>query len=120
VFINALYAPFLLIMSAFKGKSKKGSILDLNNYLNTEIRVKFSGGREVCGVLVGYDPLLNLVLDSSKESIRDPFDPYKTTNAHRQLGLIVARGPAVVVVSPVNGTEEIANPFTNIQQNIID
>jgi hypothetical protein len=33
------------IMS-FKGKGKKGSILDLNKYMDQAIRVKFSGGRE--------------------------------------------------------------------------
>jgi hypothetical protein len=31
---------------SFKGKSKKGSILDLNKYIDQPIRVKFSGGRE--------------------------------------------------------------------------
>ena len=31
---------------SFKGKSKKGSILDLNKYMDQQIRVKFSGGRE--------------------------------------------------------------------------
>ena len=31
---------------SFKGKGKKGSILDLNKYMDQAIRVKFSGGRE--------------------------------------------------------------------------
>ena len=31
------------------------------------------------GILKGYDPLLNLVLDETKEWLRDPFDPYKIT-----------------------------------------
>lgn len=30
---------------------------------------------------------------------------------HRKLGLIVARGTLLVVISPVDGSEEIANPF---------
>jgi U6 snRNA-associated Sm-like protein LSm7 len=34
------------------------------------IRVKFSGGREAAGVLKGYDPLLNLVLDDTTEYLR--------------------------------------------------
>ena len=33
----------------------------------------------VTGVLKGYDPLMNLVLDETKEWLRDPFDPYKLT-----------------------------------------
>jgi len=96
---------------AFKGKSKKGSILDLNKYMDQSIKVKFSGGREVTGILKGYDPLLNLVLDECVESLRDPFDPYKTSGETRSLGLVVARGTAVMMVAPMDGTMEIANPF---------
>jgi len=29
----------------------------------------------------------------------------------RKLGLVIVRGTALVVISPVNGMEEIANPF---------
>ena len=63
------------------------------------------------GILKGYDPLINLVLDDTKEFIRDPFDPYKLTEQTRTLGLTVARGTAVMMVCPVDGTVEIANPF---------
>ena len=36
----------------------------------------------------------------------------------RTLGLTVARGTAVVLVGPVEGSEEIANPFTRQQEEI--
>ncbi|CAG8778274.1 20024_t:CDS:2 [Gigaspora margarita] len=90
--------------SGFGGgdKPKKESILDLSKYMDKKIRVKFNGGREVTGSLKGYDPLLNLVLDDTEEQLRDDV---------RSLGLIVCRGPAVILISPVDGTEEIANPF---------
>jgi U6 snRNA-associated Sm-like protein LSm7 len=65
----------------------------------------------VTGILKGYDPLVNLVLDETKEFVRDPYDPYKLTDATRNLGLTVARGTAVMMVCPVDGTQEIANPF---------
>lgn len=29
----------------------------------------------------------------------------------RTLGLVVARGPTITLLSPVDGSEEIANPF---------
>lgn len=35
--------------------------------MDKEIRVKFQGGREVVGVLKGYDQLQNLVLDEVRE-----------------------------------------------------
>ena len=50
--------------------AKKSSVLDLSKYVDTELRVKFLGGREVVGILKGYDALFNLVLDNSVETIR--------------------------------------------------
>jgi U6 snRNA-associated Sm-like protein LSm7 len=44
--------------------------LDLSKYLEKNIRVKFAGGREASGILKGYDPLLNLVLDNTTEYLR--------------------------------------------------
>lgn len=55
-----------------KEKRRKESILDLSKYLEKTIRVKFAGGREAAGVLKGFDPLLNLVLDNTTEYLRDP------------------------------------------------
>jgi len=91
--------------------NKKENILDLSKYLDKPISVKFSGGREVSGILKGYDTLVNLVLDDCEEMVRDPEDPYKLTNEKRSLGLVVARGTAVMLINPEEGTEEIANPF---------
>ncbi|KAH7927224.1 U6 snRNA-associated Sm-like protein LSm7 [Leucogyrophana mollusca] len=86
-------------------KSKREAILDLSKYVNERIRVKFTGGREVTGILKGYDQLLNLVLDEVEEEINEP-QPQT-----RSLGLAVLRGPTITLLSPVDGSEEIANPF---------
>ncbi|KAJ9630144.1 uncharacterized protein PV06_04987 [Exophiala oligosperma] len=88
-------------------KPKKENILDLTKYVDKEITVKFNGGREVVGTLKGYDQLMNLVLDDVKETMRDD-EGNETT---RSLGLIVARGTLLVMVSPLDGSEEIENPF---------
>ena len=79
----------------------------------------------VTGTLKGYDQLMNLVLDDVKEVMRG--GPFGTTasvdillmrltddegnESSRSLGLIVARGTLLVLISPVDGSEEIANPF---------
>ena len=34
----------------------------------------------------------------------------------RKLGLAVLRGPTITLLSPVDGSEEIANPFAEQQQ----
>eukprot|EP01097_Dermamoeba_algensis_P007417 TRINITY_DN467_c0_g1_i1.p1 TRINITY_DN467_c0_g1~~TRINITY_DN467_c0_g1_i1.p1 ORF type:complete len:102 (-),score=24.64 TRINITY_DN467_c0_g1_i1:56-361(-) len=99
-------------------EKKKESILDLSKYMDKKITVKFAGGREVTGVLKGYDNLVNLVLDETVEYLRDAEDPYKLTADTRNLGLAVARGTAVMLICPVDGTEEIANPFQQ-QQPVI-
>ncbi|XP_050532783.1 U6 snRNA-associated Sm-like protein LSm7 [Daktulosphaira vitifoliae] len=92
-------------------KKKKESILDLTRYLEKAIRVKFSGGREVSGILKGFDPLVNLVLDNTLEYLRDPDEPMKLTEDTRTLGLVVCRGTSIVLICPVDGMEAIANPF---------
>lgn len=97
-----------------KERKRKESILDLSKYLEKNIRVKFAGGREAAGILKGYDPLLNLVLDNTTEYLRDSDDPYKLNQDTRMLGLTVCRGTSVVLICPVDGMESIQNPF--IQQ----
>jgi U6 snRNA-associated Sm-like protein LSm7 len=90
---------------------KKETVLDLGKFIDKGVRVKLSGGREVTGTLKGFDQLLNLVLDECVESLRDVNDPLKITDETRNLGLIVCRGTSVMVVSGLDGMEEIANPF---------
>ncbi|TFK24856.1 U6 snRNA-associated Sm-like protein LSm7 [Coprinopsis marcescibilis] len=87
-------------------KPKREAILDLAKYTNEKIRVKFTGGREVIGILKGFDQLLNLVLDEVEEEV-SASNPYNK----RSLGLVVLRGPTITLLSPVDGFEEIANPF---------
>lgn len=49
---------------------KREAILDLTKYKDQEIRVKFIGGRQIVGLLKGFDQLMNLVLENVKENIR--------------------------------------------------
>uniref|UniRef100_A0A8C4RC27 U6 snRNA-associated Sm-like protein LSm7 n=1 Tax=Eptatretus burgeri TaxID=7764 RepID=A0A8C4RC27_EPTBU len=101
-----------------KDKRRKESIFDLSKYLDKTIRVKFQGGREAYGILKGYDPLLNLVLDGTIEYLRDPDDQYKLSEETRQLGLAVCRGTSVVLVCPQDGMEAIPNPFVQQEDGI--
>jgi U6 snRNA-associated Sm-like protein LSm7 len=50
--------------------AKKESILELTKMIDAKVHVKCLGGREVVGVLKGYDELVNLVLDDADEYIR--------------------------------------------------
>lgn len=79
---------------------------------------------------MGYDPLLNLVLDNTieyqKGNIKKDGNKKKeidvdvvfldletgyVTEKTRQLGLSVLRGTAIILISPFDGMEEIENPF---------
>ncbi|CAK7223700.1 U6 snRNP-associated protein Lsm7 [Sporothrix bragantina] len=86
---------------------KKESILDLGQYMDREIYVKFNGGREVSGILKGFDPLLNMVLDDAQEKMRNAEGEVKS----RSLGLAVIRGTHITTLHPVDGSESIANPY---------
>jgi U6 snRNA-associated Sm-like protein LSm7 len=50
--------------------AKKESILELQKLLDASVRVKCIGGRELEGILRGYDDLVNLVLDDCEEYVR--------------------------------------------------
>ena len=51
-------------------KLEKDTVVDFAKYADQRVRVRFQGGREVDGVLKGYDKLDNLVLDDSVEFLR--------------------------------------------------
>ncbi|RCI16286.1 hypothetical protein L249_1851 [Ophiocordyceps polyrhachis-furcata BCC 54312] len=98
-------------------RPKKENILDLSKYMDKQILVKFNGGREGASRplfhrlrrLDSFDALMNLVLDDVEETLRDE-DGNEST---RSLGLVVARGTLLVVIMPVDGSEQIANPFVH-------
>lgn len=75
---------------------------------------------------------MNLVLDDVKETMRGmlphcseqfrgacatsltSFADDEGNESSRSLGLIVARGTLLVLISPVDGSEEISNPFQQV------
>jgi U6 snRNA-associated Sm-like protein LSm7 len=84
---------------------------------------------------------MNLVLDDVKETMRGKFPSHEAqaqassfhylhqlnsyTNHHpddegnkttRSLGLIVARGTLIVLISPADGSDEIPNPFLQAEE----
>ena len=66
----------ILRMSAAKPADESGSAgprgpsLDLSRHMDKMVHVKLAGGRQIRGVLKGYDPLVNLVLDDVIEELR--------------------------------------------------
>ncbi|ODO06505.1 U6 snRNA-associated Sm-like protein LSm7 [Cryptococcus wingfieldii CBS 7118] len=87
-------------------RKKRESILNLAQLMDQMIKVAFMGGREVTGTLKGYDQLMNLVMDDVVEEYEGAYG-----RPSRSLGLVVLRGPNIVLVSPADGSAEIENPF---------
>ena len=79
--------------------------------MGKKVRVRFQGGREVVGVLRGYDPMVNIVIDDAVEYLRSAADPYVASGETRNLGRVVCRGTQVTMCAPEEGYEEISNPF---------
>ena len=82
----------------------------------------------VVGVLKGFDQLMNLVLDEVQEYMRGMahsiimlLPAYNLLDDEgneetRPLGLVVARGTLLTMISPMDGSEEIENPFLNNEE----
>mmetsp|Transcript_25353 Transcript_25353/g.22471 ORF Transcript_25353/g.22471 Transcript_25353/m.22471 type:complete len:98 (+) Transcript_25353:31-324(+) len=86
------------------------------------LRVKFIGGREIKGKLIGKDQgpvkedisllkCTNMILDEAVEFLKDPTDPSVDTGKTRKLGLVVVRANMAVSVLDEGGFEEIDNPY---------
>ena len=55
-----------------------------------QIHLKINGGRAVEGVLRGFDPFMNVVLDSTVE--------FTKTGETKQIGMVVVRGNSIVML----------------------
>ena len=49
---------------------EKDAVVDFAKYCDLRVRVQFQGGREVDGILRGFDKLDNLVLEDAVEYLR--------------------------------------------------
>lgn len=55
-------------------------------------------------------------LDLLKVTNTEPFLDDEGNESTRSLGLIVARGTLLVLISPLDGSEQIPNPFNNFEE----
>ncbi|XP_065828376.1 probable small nuclear ribonucleoprotein G [Oscarella lobularis] len=64
---------------------------ELKKYMDHRIFLKLNGNRHVSGVLRGFDPFMNIVLDDAVEEVSD-----KEKNG---IGSVVIRGNSIVMVN---------------------
>ncbi|XP_024375304.1 probable small nuclear ribonucleoprotein G [Physcomitrium patens] len=69
--------------------SKSGQPPDLKKYMDRKLNIKLNAGRNVVGVLRGFDQFMNLVLDNTVE----------VQGAEKnEIGMVVIRGNSVVMI----------------------
>ncbi|CAI2176008.1 13450_t:CDS:2 [Funneliformis geosporum] len=68
----------------------KASQPELKKYMEKRLFIQLNGARKVTGILRGYDPFMNLVLDDTVEEV-------SSTEKHN-IGMVVIRGNSVVIM----------------------
>ncbi|XP_044182250.1 LOW QUALITY PROTEIN: probable small nuclear ribonucleoprotein G [Acropora millepora] len=67
---------------------------ELKKYMDKRLSLKLNGGRHVTGVLRGFDPFMNLVLDEAIE------EAVSTTK--NNIGMVVIRGNSIVTMEALD------------------
>ncbi|RUP45186.1 putative small nuclear ribonucleo protein, partial [Jimgerdemannia flammicorona] len=78
--------------------------------MDKKIYSKFNLEREVISNLKFYDPLLNLILNDTEESLRDPENSC-LFNKTQNLSLVVLCNMAIILISPIDSSKKIKNLF---------
>ncbi|KAI8994571.1 hypothetical protein BDB01DRAFT_773280 [Pilobolus umbonatus] len=63
---------------------------ELKKYMDKRLSLQLNGNRKVTGVLRGYDPFMNIVLDEAVEEI-------SATEKHN-IGMVVIRGNSITIM----------------------
>ncbi|GJJ68630.1 small nuclear ribonucleoprotein G [Entomortierella parvispora] len=74
--------------------SAKAATPELKKYMDKHVFVQLNGARKVTGVLRGFDPFMNLVLDEAVEEV--------SPTEKKQIGMVVLRGNSVVVLEALD------------------
>ncbi|XP_075245010.1 small nuclear ribonucleoprotein G-like [Convolutriloba macropyga] len=70
---------------------------EMKKYMDKRLNVQLNGGRKVQGILRGFDPFMNIVMDESIEE--------RKTGERFDIGMVVVRGNSIIMLEalePVN------------------
>ncbi|KAF0693344.1 probable small nuclear ribonucleoprotein G [Rhopalosiphum maidis] len=71
---------------------------ELKRYLDKKLQLKLNANRQVAGVLRGFDPFMNLVLDETVEKIKD--------GVVNSIGMVVIRGDSVLTIEALDRIDQ--------------
>ncbi|XP_066587174.1 probable small nuclear ribonucleoprotein G [Prorops nasuta] len=67
---------------------------ELKKYMDKRLSLKLNGGRHVTGILRGFDPFMNMVIDESVEESKD--------GTKNNIGMVVIRGNSVIMLEALD------------------
>ena len=67
---------------------------ELKKFMDKKLSVKLNGGRHVVGILRGFDPFMNLVVDETVEERKD--------GSKNNIGMVVIRGNSIVMLESLD------------------
>ncbi|KAI8841804.1 small nuclear ribonucleoprotein G-like protein [Chytriomyces cf. hyalinus JEL632] len=68
----------------------KAAAPELKKYMDKRLFLELNGNRKVSGVLRGFDPFMNIVLEDATEEV--------SATDRQDMGMIVIRGNSIVVL----------------------
>ncbi|XP_033273540.1 small nuclear ribonucleoprotein G-like [Orcinus orca] len=68
---------------------------DLNKFMDKKLSLILNGGRHVQGILRGFDPFLNLVIDECVEMA--------TSGQQNNIGIVVIQGNSIIMLEALEG-----------------
>ncbi|XP_018911212.1 small nuclear ribonucleoprotein G [Bemisia tabaci] len=70
---------------------------ELKKYMDKRLSLKLNGGRRVMGILRGFDPFMNLVVDEGIEEKKD--------GCQNSIGMVVVRGNSIIMLEALDRTD---------------
>jgi len=65
---------------------------ELKKYMDKQINFKLNGNRSVSGILRGFDPFMNIVVEDAIEHLK--------SGQSQQIGMVVISGNSIVIMEP--------------------
>jgi len=63
---------------------------ELKKYMDKRLSLKLNGGRNIVGILRGFDPFMNLVIDETIEETKE--------GNRNNIGMVVVRGNSIIML----------------------
>ncbi|KAL3268208.1 hypothetical protein HHI36_007333 [Cryptolaemus montrouzieri] len=67
---------------------------ELKKFMDKKLSLQLNGGRSISGILRGFDPFMNLVIDESVEECKD--------GSKNNVGMVVVRGNSIIMMEALD------------------